>query len=93
MEEVGPKRLLRLQEQAAFLRSRPSLLLQLPEDVSRRGEAWPSPRTWDYASRLIARASESKISRLTGLPIYQQMTIRNWATTTKLLALMSAARE
>jgi MoxR-like ATPase len=41
---------------AAFLRSRPSLLLQVPDDVSRRGEAWPSPRSWDYATRLIAAA-------------------------------------
>jgi hypothetical protein len=39
---------------AAFIRVRPGLLLQVPDDVSRRGEAWPSPRTWDFASRLLA---------------------------------------
>jgi uncharacterized protein (DUF1697 family) len=41
-----------------------------------------------YFSRLIARASQSRLTRIIGLPIYQQMTIRNWNTTTKLLALM-----
>lgn len=41
-----------------------------------------------YASRLIAKASRSRLSRLTSLPVYRSMTIRNWNTTTKLLALM-----
>ena len=43
-----------------------------------------------YFSRLIAKASSSYISRVVSLPIYQSMTIRNWNTTTKLLALMDA---
>ncbi len=43
-----------------------------------------------YFSRLIARASSSYISRIVALPVYQNMTIRNWNTTTKLLALMDA---
>jgi uncharacterized protein (DUF1697 family) len=42
-----------------------------------------------YYSRLVAKASKSRLSRVTGLPIYQQMTIRNWNTTTRLLALMA----
>ncbi len=41
-----------------------------------------------YFSRLIAKASQSRLSRIIGLPVYQNMTIRNWNTTTKLLALM-----
>jgi uncharacterized protein (DUF1697 family) len=41
-----------------------------------------------YFTRLISKASQSKLSRLIQLPIYQSMTIRNWNTTTKLLALM-----
>ncbi len=41
-----------------------------------------------YTRRLIARASQSYLTRLVGSPIYQDMTIRNWNTTTKLLALM-----
>jgi uncharacterized protein (DUF1697 family) len=43
-----------------------------------------------YVSRLIARASQSQLARITGMPVYQHMTIRNWNTTTKLLQLMEA---
>jgi uncharacterized protein (DUF1697 family) len=43
-----------------------------------------------YFSRLIAKASRSRLARLTSQPIYKSMTIRNWNTTTKLLALMDA---
>ena len=41
-----------------------------------------------YFSRLTSRASESRLSRVIALPVYQSMTIRNWNTTTKLLELM-----
>ncbi len=44
-----------------------------------------------YASRLIARATQSKISKIASMPMYKSMTIRNWNTTTKLLSLMEAA--
>ncbi|HEU5057420.1 MAG TPA: DUF1697 domain-containing protein [Kofleriaceae bacterium] len=44
-----------------------------------------------YASRLVSRASQSRISKLVSLPIYQSMTIRNWNTTTALLRLMDGA--
>jgi len=43
-----------------------------------------------YFSRLSARASQSHLARIIGLPIYKAMTIRNWNTATKLLALMDA---
>lgn len=43
-----------------------------------------------YLSRLIARASESRLSRMASLPQYQDVTVRNWSTTTKLLALMES---
>ncbi|HET6316669.1 MAG TPA: DUF1697 domain-containing protein [Chloroflexota bacterium] len=43
-----------------------------------------------YFSRLVSRASQSYMSRIIGLPSYQSMTIRNWNTTVKLLALMDA---
>ena len=42
-----------------------------------------------YFSRLIARASQSRLSRVVGTPAYQNMTIRNWNTTVKLLELMT----
>lgn len=44
-----------------------------------------------YFSRLISKASQSRLSRVVSMPIYQEMTIRNWNTTTKLLSLMESA--
>ena len=41
-----------------------------------------------YFSRLVSKASQSHLSRIVGKPIYQDMTIRNWNTTRKLLELM-----
>ncbi|MBX3035604.1 MAG: DUF1697 domain-containing protein [Anaerolineales bacterium] len=41
-----------------------------------------------YFSRLIEKASSSHLTKIIGLPVYQNMTIRNWNTTTKLLAIM-----
>jgi len=43
-----------------------------------------------YFARLTARAGQSYISRIVGTPAYQHMTIRNWNTTTKILAMMVA---
>lgn len=43
-----------------------------------------------YFSRLTARASSSRLSKVVALPEYQDMTIRSWSTTTKLLALMDS---
>jgi uncharacterized protein (DUF1697 family) len=44
-----------------------------------------------YFSRLTSRAVQSRLNRIASLPIYKYMTIRNWNTTTKLLALMDRA--
>jgi uncharacterized protein (DUF1697 family) len=41
-----------------------------------------------YFSRLVKRANQSYLRTIAQLPIYQQMTVRNWNTTTRLLALM-----
>jgi uncharacterized protein (DUF1697 family) len=41
-----------------------------------------------YFSRLTKRASQSYLSKIAQTPVYPQMTIRNWNTTTKLLAHM-----
>ena len=43
-----------------------------------------------YFSRLISKASQSHLTRIITMPVYQSMTIRNWNTTTKLLNLMEA---
>lgn len=43
-----------------------------------------------YFSRLTSKASQSHLTKIIGLPVYQHMTIRNWNTTTKLLARLDA---
>ncbi len=43
-----------------------------------------------YSSRLISRATQSHLSRIITMPIYQNMTIRNWNTTTRLVNMMEA---
>jgi uncharacterized protein (DUF1697 family) len=45
-----------------------------------------------YFSRLISKATQSQLSRIVGTPAYQNMTIRNWNTTGKLLELMERMR-
>ena len=44
-----------------------------------------------YFSRLIAKATQSRLPKLVMLPVYKSLTIRNWNTTTKLVALMGAS--
>jgi uncharacterized protein (DUF1697 family) len=41
-----------------------------------------------YFSRLTEKATSSRMGKVIGKPEYQNMTIRSWATVTKLLALM-----
>lgn len=40
-----------------------------------------------YFSRLIAKAGQSYLNKIIGTAVYKEMTIRNWNTTTKILAL------
>jgi MoxR-like ATPase len=39
-----------------FIRVRPVLAVAVPDDAAAAGRAWPSPRTWDMAARLLAAA-------------------------------------
>ncbi len=41
-----------------------------------------------YFSRLIAKAAQSHMARIVSLPVCQHMTVRNWNTTSRILALM-----
>ena len=50
-------------------------------------QIWPGTGVI-YTSRLDSRATSSRLNRIVGLPVYKSMTIRNWNTTTKLLALL-----
>src|SRR2546430_7077991 len=47
----------------ALLTARPALIHQVPKSELRRGVAWPSPRSWDMALRLIAFAAAADTSR------------------------------
>ncbi|TLQ48711.1 AAA family ATPase [Streptomyces marianii] len=39
---------------SAFLTARPGLVHHMPGDAESRGRAWPSPRTWEMALRMLA---------------------------------------
>jgi len=69
------------------LQSRPALASVPTRDGV--DQAWSGPGVF-YYSRLISRATQSRMSRVVAMPIYQQMTIRNWNTTTKLLQMLEA---
>ncbi|MFI0937576.1 AAA family ATPase [Streptomyces sp. NPDC021020] len=47
----------------AFLRVRPKLVHQLPASETRRGGAWPSPRSWEMTLRLVAFATAADSPR------------------------------
>ena len=69
----------------APLTSRQALrAVELRDGVDR---AWPGTGVL-YFSRLSERLSQSRMSRIASTPQYQNMTIRNWNTTTKLLSLL-----
>ncbi|MEU8774223.1 MoxR family ATPase [Streptomyces sp. NPDC048606] len=46
-----------------LLAARPGLVHRLPSTETRRGGAWPSPRTWEMALRLTAFATAADASR------------------------------
>jgi len=41
-----------------------------------------------YFSRVAAQASKNRITRLMSMPVYRQMTVRNWRTTTRILEML-----
>lgn len=41
-----------------------------------------------YFSRVAAQASKTRITRLMSMPVFRQMTVRNWGTTTRLLEML-----
>ncbi|WP_062526370.1 hypothetical protein [Demequina rhizosphaerae] len=41
-----------------------------------------------YFRRLSAQRTKSRMSRVMSKPVYRDMTIRNWATTTRLVAML-----
>ena len=59
-------------------------IVRLRDGVDR---AWPG-RGVVYFERLSAQRTKSRMSSIVGTPEYANMTIRSWATTTKLLDLL-----
>ena len=47
---------------SAFITVRPGLACDVPTEAARAGRGWPSPRTWDMASRLWAAATAAAAS-------------------------------
>lgn len=43
-------------EVAGFIAARPSLLHAMPKEEAAAGRAWPSPRTWEMAARVLGAA-------------------------------------
>ncbi|NBT25761.1 MAG: AAA family ATPase [Actinobacteria bacterium] len=39
---------------AGYIRRNPGALLSVPRDTVAQGRPWPSPRTWDFVSRMVA---------------------------------------
>ncbi|MEW2131468.1 AAA family ATPase [Streptomyces sp. NPDC005435] len=46
-----------------FLSARPTLIHRLPSTETRRGGAWPSPRSWEAALTLLAFGTAASVSR------------------------------
>ncbi|MFE0774382.1 AAA family ATPase [Streptomyces sp. NPDC058861] len=46
-----------------FLKARPTLIHRLPSTETRRGGAWPSPRSWEAALTLLAFGTAASVSR------------------------------
>jgi uncharacterized protein (DUF1697 family) len=63
-------------------------VVQLREGVD---QAWPGTGVV-YFARLSAQRTKSRMSRIVATPEYQLMTIRSWATATKLLAVLDDDR-
>jgi uncharacterized protein (DUF1697 family) len=75
-----------------FLRAplTPAQAMQVVKLRDEVDQAWTG-RSVLYFARLSARRTQSKMSSIVGTPEYALMTIRNWSTTTKLLALLDDA--
>ena len=52
-------------------------------------QVWPGTGVI-YSQRLSAQRTKSRLSKIASSPHYKSMTIRNWATTTKLLELLGS---
>lgn len=63
------------------------VLAQMPELREGVDSVAPGPGAF-YFSRVAAQASKTRITRLMSMPIFQQMTVRSWRTTTRLFDMV-----
>ncbi|QTE30866.1 DUF1697 domain-containing protein [Pengzhenrongella sicca] len=61
---------------------------QLPELRAGVDSVAPGPGAL-YFSRVAAQASRTRVTRLMSLPVFRQMAVRNWRTTTRLFELLN----
>jgi uncharacterized protein (DUF1697 family) len=75
-----------------FLRSplTPAKAMKVVQVRDEVDQAWSGTGVL-YFARLSERRTQSRMSSIVGTPEYALMTIRNWATTTKLLAMLEEA--
>lgn len=69
-----------------------SVLAEMPELREGVDSIAPGPGAI-YFSRVRAQATKTRIQRLMGMPIFQQMTVRSWRTATRLLELLDEDEE
>jgi uncharacterized protein (DUF1697 family) len=65
-------------------------MAQMPELREGVDSVAPGPDAL-YFSRVAERARTTRIARFMGLPVFQQITVRSWRTTTRLLELLDDA--
>lgn len=82
----------RYHSDAIFLRAplTPKQVMAITQLRAGVDQAWPGTGVV-YFQRLSAERTKSRLSSIVGTPEYANMTIRSWATTTKLLALLDEA--
>jgi uncharacterized protein (DUF1697 family) len=67
------------------------VLAQMPERRDGVDSVAPGPGAL-YFSRVAALASKTRITLLMSMPIFQQMTVRSWRTTTRLFKMLDETR-
>jgi uncharacterized protein (DUF1697 family) len=67
----------------------PAKVLKVSDPRDGIDQVWAGPGVV-YWSRLDAKASGSRLSKVASMPEYKNMTVRSWSSTTKLAKLMAA---
>lgn len=68
-----------------------AIMAQLPALREGVDSIAPGPRAL-YFSRVANEASKTRITRLMSMPVFQQITVRTWRTTLRLLELLDSGK-